>query len=65
MDLGRVISSLNKLDAADEEKIVLASRDGKNVLIVSFVDVALRLEKAYQELVSNSVPQQKQNNRYK
>jgi hypothetical protein len=65
MDLGRVISSLNKLDAADEEKIVLASLDGKNVLIVSFVDVALRLEKAYQELVSNSVPQQKQNNRYK
>jgi PAB-dependent poly(A)-specific ribonuclease subunit 3 len=56
MDLGHVISSLNKLDAADEEKIVLASRDGKNVLIVSFADVALCLEKAYQELVSNSVP---------
>jgi len=56
MDLGHVVSSLNKLDAADEEKIVLSSRDGKNVLVVSFADVAWCLEKAYQELCSNSVP---------
>ena len=56
MDLGHVISSLNKLDAADEEKIVLVSRDGKNVFVVSYADVALLLEKAYCELVSNSVP---------
>ncbi|KAL3797371.1 hypothetical protein HJC23_010497 [Cyclotella cryptica] len=56
MDLGHVISSLNKLDAADEEKIVLTSRDGKNVLVVSYADVAFCLEKAYQELCSNSVP---------
>jgi len=56
MDVGHVVSSLNKLDAADEEKIVLTSRDGKNVLVVSFADVAWCLEKAYQELCSNSVP---------
>jgi len=56
MDLGHVISSLNKLDAADEEKIVLTSRDGKNVLVVSYADVAFCLEKAYQELCSISVP---------
>jgi PAB-dependent poly(A)-specific ribonuclease subunit 3 len=56
MDLGHVVSSLNKLDAADEEKIVLTSRDGKNVLVVSFADVAWCLEKAYQELCSNAVP---------
>lgn len=56
MDLGHVISSLNKLDGADEEKIVLATRDGKNVMVVSFADVAICLEKAYQELVSNSIP---------
>ena len=55
MDLGHVVSSLNKLDAADEEKIVLTSRDGKNVLVVSFADVAWCLEKSYQELCSNSV----------
>ncbi|KAL7543054.1 hypothetical protein ACHAXR_012346 [Thalassiosira sp. AJA248-18] len=56
LDLGHVVSCLNKLDAADEEKIVLASRTGKNVLIVSFADVAWCLEKAYQELCNNSVP---------
>ncbi|KAL7444387.1 hypothetical protein ACHAXH_009987 [Discostella pseudostelligera] len=56
MDLGHVVSSLNKLDAADEENIVLSSRDGKNVLVVSFADVSWCLEKAYQELCSNSVP---------
>lgn len=56
IDLGHVVSSLNKLDAADEEKIVLTSRDGKNVLVVSFADVAWCLEKAYQELCTTSVP---------
>ena len=56
MDLGHVVSSLNKLDAADEEKIVLTSRDGKNVLVVSFADIAFVLEKAYQELIQSSVP---------
>mmetsp|Transcript_24875 Transcript_24875/g.37561 ORF Transcript_24875/g.37561 Transcript_24875/m.37561 type:complete len:607 (+) Transcript_24875:78-1898(+) len=56
MDLGHVVSSLNKLDAADEEKIVLASRDGKNILVLSFADVAWCLEKAYQELCEQAVP---------
>ena len=56
LDIGHVVSSLNKLDAADEEKIALASRDGKNVMVLSFADVAWCLEKAYQELLSNSVP---------
>ena len=56
MDLGHVVSSLNKLDASDEEKIVLTSRDGKNVMVVSFADVAWCLEKSYQELISNSIP---------
>jgi PAB-dependent poly(A)-specific ribonuclease subunit 3 len=50
MDLGHVISLLNKLDAADDEKIVLVSRDGKNVMVVSFADVAWCLERSYQEL---------------
>ena len=56
MDLGHVVSSLNKLDAADEEKIVLASRDGASIIIVSFADVAWCLEKAYQELLEQAVP---------
>lgn len=56
MDLGHVISSLNKLDAADDEKIVLVSRDGKNVMVVSFADVAWCLERSYQDLCTSSVP---------
>ena len=56
MDLGHVVASLNKLDAADEERIVLCSRDGRNVIVVSYADVAWCLEKAYQELCSRAVP---------
>ena len=55
MDLGHIVTSLNKLDAADEEQIVLASRDGKTLMVVSFADVARALEQAYQELLSASV----------
>lgn len=56
MDLGHVVTSLNKLDAADEERIVLSSRDGKSLMIVSYADIARCLESAFQELCSGSVP---------
>ena len=55
MDLGHIVTSLNKLDAADEEQMVLASRDGKTLMVVSFADVARALEQAYQELLNSSV----------
>ena len=55
MDLGHVVSCLNKLDAASEEKIVLASRDAKSLMIVTYADVARCLESAYQELCSSAV----------
>ena len=55
MDLGHVVTALNKLDTRDEEKIVLASRDGKSILVVSFADVGNCLENAYAELCANSV----------
>jgi len=54
MDLGHVVSALNKLDTADDEKIVLTSRDGKSLLVVSFADVARCLEGAYEELLAGS-----------
>ena len=54
MDLGHVVTSLNKLDAADPERIVLTSRDGKSLLVVSFADVARCLEGAYSELCAHS-----------
>jgi PAB-dependent poly(A)-specific ribonuclease subunit 3 len=56
MDLGHVVTALNKVDAADEEKIVLSSRDGKSMMVVSYADVARCLDSAYHELCSGSVP---------
>lgn len=53
MDLQHVISSLNKLDAALDEQIVLVSRDGKSMLVVTFANVASCLEKAYTDLCSS------------
>lgn len=55
MDLGHVISCLNKLDAADEEKIVLSSREGKTLMVVSYADVARCLENSFHELCSGAV----------
>lgn len=55
MDLGHVITALNKLDAAEEEKIVLASRDGKSLMVVTYADVARCLESAYHELCAGTV----------
>jgi PAB-dependent poly(A)-specific ribonuclease subunit 3 len=55
MDLGHVITALNKLDAASEEQLVLTSRDGKTCLVVSFADVARCLESAFAELCVGSV----------
>jgi len=54
MDLGHVVSSLNKLDAASMEEIVLASRDGKTLMVVTFADVARALEKSYLDLCRHS-----------
>lgn len=54
MDLGHIITALNKLDAADEEKIVLTSRDGKSLMVVSYADVSRCLNSAYHELCSGS-----------
>jgi len=54
MDLGHVITALNKLDAADDERIVLTSRDGSSLLVVSYADVARCLRTAYNELCEGS-----------
>jgi PAB-dependent poly(A)-specific ribonuclease subunit 3 len=39
LDAGHVVSALNKLDSGDPEKILLSSRDNKDLLVVSFADV--------------------------
>ncbi len=52
IDLGHILHSLNKLDAGEEESIILTSRDQCNLLIVTFADVKRCLEEAFSELVS-------------
>ncbi|EKU21590.1 hypothetical protein NGA_0369010, partial [Nannochloropsis gaditana CCMP526] len=49
LDLGHVVHSLNRLDSGDPEKILLMSRDGHTMIIVSFQDVKRCLEAAWLE----------------
>ena len=53
IDIGHVVTSLNKLDCGDSEKITLVSRDGKALLVVSYAEVARCLDVAYNELCSS------------
>lgn len=39
IDMGHIVSSLNKLDTADAEQILLSSRNGKDLLVASFYDI--------------------------
>jgi PAB-dependent poly(A)-specific ribonuclease subunit 3 len=39
IDAGHILTALNKLDTGDSEQILLSSRDGKDLLVVSFADV--------------------------
>ena len=50
LDGGHVITALNKLDCGDPERILLSSRDNKDLLIVSFSDVKRCLDSAFEEL---------------
>uniref|UniRef100_A0A915PZS7 PAN2-PAN3 deadenylation complex subunit PAN3 n=1 Tax=Setaria digitata TaxID=48799 RepID=A0A915PZS7_9BILA len=50
IDMAHIVTSLNKLDAGVNEKIQLVSRDGENVLVVSYTDLRRCLENAFSEL---------------
>lgn len=39
IDMGHVVASLNKLDTADREQILLSSRNGQDILVASFFDI--------------------------
>ncbi len=52
IDIGHILHSLNKLDAGEDESIILTSRDSQNLLIVTFADVKRCLEEEFTELVS-------------
>lgn len=50
VDVGHVISCLNKLDAGSTEKIMLTSTDGRNCLIVSYEELKRCIQDSFQEL---------------
>lgn len=51
VDLGHVITCLNKLDAGTEEKITLISRDEQSCFIVSYKELKKALESSFQALM--------------
>lgn len=51
VDLGHVLTSLNKLDAGSDEKITLISRDEQSCFIVSYKEVKKALESSFQALL--------------
>ncbi|KAF6238459.1 hypothetical protein HO173_003426 [Letharia columbiana] len=54
VDLGHILSCLNKLDAGIEERIALTSRDEQSVIVVSYKELKGALEGTWQELVRRS-----------
>ncbi|KAK4866474.1 hypothetical protein LT330_008406 [Penicillium expansum] len=51
LDLGHVLTCLNKLDAGTDEKIHLVSRDEQSSFIVSYKEVKKALESSFQALM--------------
>lgn len=51
LDMGHIVSTLNKLDSGTQEKICLTSRDEQNILIVSFAELKRCLEISINELL--------------
>ncbi|PJF17768.1 PAB-dependent poly(A)-specific ribonuclease subunit PAN3 [Paramicrosporidium saccamoebae] len=53
IDMSHVISSLNKIDAATDEPIMLISRNGDQCIFATFAEIRQKLEQAYSELVGS------------
>ena len=51
LDLGHVLSCLNKLDAGSDERVVLTSRDEQICIVVTYKELKRGVESAYQDLV--------------
>lgn len=54
VDMGHILSCLNKLDSGIEEKIALTARDEQSVIVVSYKELKGALEGTWQELVRRS-----------
>lgn len=54
VDMGHVLSCLNKLDAGIEERIALTARDEQSAIVVSYKELKVALESTWQELMRRS-----------
>jgi PAB-dependent poly(A)-specific ribonuclease subunit 3 len=54
VDLGHVLSCLNKLDAGSDERLTLISRDNQSCFVVSYRELKKGIESAFQELSKNT-----------
>lgn len=59
LDLGHILTCLNKLDAGIDEKIQLISRDEQSVFIVSYKEVKRGFESAWTDLTKHADPQRR------
>ncbi|EJD04948.1 uncharacterized protein FOMMEDRAFT_18642 [Fomitiporia mediterranea MF3/22] len=53
VNLGHVLTNLNKLDAGSEERLMLVSRDEQSCLVVSYKEVKNCIEAAFSDLSRN------------
>ncbi|KAI1744539.1 hypothetical protein F4680DRAFT_405125 [Xylaria scruposa] len=63
LDLGHIISCLNKLDAGTEEKIYLTSRDHQSTFLVTYRELKKQVQSAFGDLQKGNTKQQQQTNR--
>lgn len=56
VDLGHVLTCLNKLDAGTDERITLISRDEQSCFIVSYRELKKGVESAFQDLLKRMGP---------
>lgn len=54
VNMGHILTCLNKLDVGVEEKIQLSTRDELTIIIVSYREVKTEIEKAWQDLMRRS-----------
>lgn len=63
LDLGHIITCLNKLDAGTEEKIYLTSRDHQSTFLVTYRELKKQVQSAFGDLQKGNTKQQQQPNR--
>jgi len=56
IDLGHVLTCLNKVDAGSEEKVTLISRDEQSCFVVTYRELKKGIESAFQELMKRGQP---------